>query len=77
MAMSSYQLTIYLKPGGQGGKEPDSSNKEYCTSSHFIIRNMQVEEYIKPHPEVEYVTTDFPFQEQEFTDRPFAPPRFT
>lgn len=75
-AISKYYLSVLQNPGNNEKNESNSSNKEYCTSAYFIIDNWQEEKCISWHPEADYITTDFPFQEQDYSNPPFAPPRF-
>jgi hypothetical protein len=75
-AISRYYLTVPQKPGGHEENETNSNNKEYCTSAYLIIDSRPEKGCISWHPDADYITTDFPFQEQDYSNPPFAPPRF-
>lgn len=74
--ISRYYLNVPQKPGGHGENEPNSNNKEYCTSAYFIIDSRPEEVCISWHSDTVYMSTKFAFLAQGYSNPPFAPPRF-
>jgi hypothetical protein len=76
-AKYGHYLIQLQKQGGHGKEDRQPSPKEYCTPSFTMVDNPQEEEGIIPHPKQVYITKNFPFQEQDYANPPFAPPRFS
>jgi hypothetical protein len=75
-AIFRYHLSILQKSASHEKNESNSSLKEYCVSSYSIIDHWKEEECKSWHPDTNYIATDFPFRKQDYTNHPFAPPRF-